>query len=55
MRVTTYKVGNKFHCQVDSTNPGATVAKATRESKEEAVKSALNKAGQRVIIKGKSL
>ena len=55
MRVTTYKVGNKFHCQIDSTDPGATVAKASNQIKEEAVKSALNKANQRVIIKGKSL
>ena len=55
MRLTTYKVGNKFHCQIDSTNPGATVAKATNQNKEEAVKSALDKAHQRVIIKGKSL
>ena len=55
MRVTTYKIGGKFHCHVVDTNPGATIARASGDNKEEALQTALNKAGQRVIIKGRSL
>jgi hypothetical protein len=55
MRVTTYKIGDKFHCHVATTDPGATIARASSESKEEAQETALNKAEQRVIIKGRSL
>ena len=55
MRVTTYKIGDKFHCHVANTEPGATIARASGENKEDALQTALNKAGQQVIIKGKSL
>ncbi|MFI5134401.1 MAG: hypothetical protein ACHQD9_00980 [Chitinophagales bacterium] len=55
IRVTTYKVGHKFHCQVSDPVPEATIAKATGPSKEAAVNKALNKASERIIIKGKSL
>ncbi len=55
IRVTTYKLGDKFHCHVSNTEPGATIARATGVNMEDAVNTALNKAGQRIIIKGKSL
>jgi hypothetical protein len=55
IRVTTYKIGDKFHCHVSNDDPGATIARSTSTSKEVAVNSALNKASQRIIIKGKSL
>ena len=52
--VTTYKIGDEFHCHV-SNDPGATIARASAPSKQVAVSLALEKASGRILIKGKSL
>lgn len=55
VRITSYKAGNEFHCKVSPAEPGAAIATASGSSKEAAVNDALNKASQRILIKGKSL
>lgn len=55
VRITTYKIGNEFHCHVANADPGATIARTKAVSKEEAVTEAIRKASERIVIKGKSL
>ena len=39
--VTTYRVGDTFHCRVDNVSPGAIIARARGASKDEAEQKAL--------------
>lgn len=55
VKVTTYKVGNEFHCQVTDSEPGATIARSKADTANDAVNSAISKASRRIIIKGKSI
>jgi methylmalonyl-CoA mutase cobalamin-binding subunit len=55
VRITTYKIGNEFHCHVANADPGATIARTSAASKEDAVSEAIKKASERIVIKGKSL
>ena len=55
VRVTTYKIGQEFHCHVANADPGATIARTSASSKEDAVNEAIKKAAERIVIKGKSL
>ena len=55
VRITTYKIGNQFHCHVANADPGATIAKTSSASKEDAVTEAIKKASERIVINGKSL
>ena len=53
--IITYKIGNEFHCHVANADPGATIARTSAASKEDAVNEAIKKASERIVIKGKSL
>jgi hypothetical protein len=43
-RVTSYKLGDTYHCSVDNVSPGAVVARAEGKSREEAENAAVEKA-----------
>ena len=48
VRVTSYRIGDRFHCHVENTDPGATIARAEGPTKEQAVEIALSKARERL-------
>lgn len=48
LEVRSYKVGNTYHCHISNTDPGATIARASGMTEEEAVTIATEKARQRV-------
>ena len=48
VHVVTYRLGKIYYCKVDNVSPGAQVARASAESREEAERTALAKAGERL-------
>jgi hypothetical protein len=46
--VNSYKIGDRFYCHVENTDPGATIARAEGSTKDEAIRIALSKAGLRL-------
>lgn len=48
IRVNSYKIGDRFYCHVENTDPGATIARAEGSTKDEAIRIALSKAGLRL-------
>ena len=48
IRVNSYKIGDRFHCHVENTDPGATIARAEGSTKDEAIQVALSKARERL-------
>ena len=47
-RVTSYRVGDQFHCVVDNVSPGAWIARATAATREEAEREATGQAEERL-------
>ena len=43
-RVTSYKLGDTYHCSVDNVSPGAVVARTEGKTREEAENGAVEKA-----------
>ena len=43
-RLTTYRLGDVYHCTADNVSPGARVARATGATKDEAEAGALKRA-----------
>lgn len=43
-RVTSYQLGDTYHCSVDNVSPGAVVARAEGQTREDAEKAAVEKA-----------
>jgi ribosome-associated translation inhibitor RaiA len=48
VRVTTYKIGEEYHCHVYSADPGAAIARAHATQRERAIEEALQKAKKRL-------
>ena len=48
LRLTSYKLGEVFHCQADNVSPGATLVRETGSSREEAERKALAVARRRL-------
>jgi hypothetical protein len=48
IQITTYQIGAEFYCHVSNTDPGATIARATGQTDEEAKQKALEKASARI-------
>lgn len=48
LEVRSYKIGNTYHCHVANVDPGATIARASAPTEEEAVRVATEKARERV-------
>ena len=46
--ITTYCLGDQWHCTVANVDPGANIARADGASREDAVKTALEKAASRL-------
>jgi len=46
--VTSYRIGNRYHCHVANADPGATIARADGDTREEALQRALTKATERL-------
>jgi hypothetical protein len=42
--VISYRLGDRYHCDVDNVSPGARLARGEGKSREEAEKQALDKA-----------
>jgi len=43
-RLTSYRLGEVYHCRADNVSPGARLARTTVATKEEAEKAALERA-----------
>ena len=48
LRLTSFKLGELFHCQGDNVSPGATLVRETGASREEAELKALETARRRL-------
>jgi len=46
VNLTSYRVGDVFHCKADNVSPGAALARTTGATREEAEKKALERAEQ---------
>jgi len=44
VHLTTYQLGEKFHCTADNVSPGANLARVTGDSREDAEAKALARA-----------
>jgi hypothetical protein len=48
VRITTYKIDDEFYCHIYNADPGATIARASGNTREEALQKALEKATARI-------
>jgi hypothetical protein len=48
VRVVSYKIGDHYYCHVENCDPGATIARADGNSRENAVHLAVSKADGRL-------
>jgi hypothetical protein len=46
VKLTSYKLGDVYHCKADNVSPGAAMARATGTTREEAEQKALDRARQ---------
>jgi hypothetical protein len=46
IRLTSYKLGEIYHCKADNVSPGAWLARTTAPTREEAERKALERARQ---------
>jgi hypothetical protein len=46
VRLSTYKLGDTYHCKADNVSPGAALARTTGATREEAEEKALERARQ---------
>ena len=44
VNLTSYRLGNKFHCKADNVSPGAALARTTGATREEAEAQAIARA-----------
>lgn len=44
VNLTSYRLGEEFHCKADNVSPGAALARTTGATREEAEKKALQRA-----------
>jgi hypothetical protein len=46
VQLTTYKLGNVYHCKADNVSPGAALARTTGKTRDEAEAKAVERAEQ---------
>ena len=46
VNLTSYRLGDVFHCKADNVSPGAALARTTGSTREEAEKKALERAAE---------
>ena len=51
--VMTYKIGDRYYCHVANADPGATVARAEADTREQAEQLAMTKAKDRLGVKSR--
>jgi hypothetical protein len=44
VRLTTYKLGDTYHCKADNVSPGAAIARTTGKTRDEAENKAIARA-----------
>jgi hypothetical protein len=49
VRLTTYRLGDTYHCKADNVSPGAWIARASGTTREEAEQKALSVARERLV------
>ena len=49
VRITTYRVGEGYHCRIDNVSPGATIARASGSTAIEARDEATTSAQERLL------
>jgi hypothetical protein len=48
VNLRTYRIGDTFYCKADNVSPGATIARATGATREEAEEKTIAKARERL-------
>jgi hypothetical protein len=48
VHLTSYRIGETFHCSIDNVSPGATLARSSGPTREEAERIAIEKATERL-------
>jgi hypothetical protein len=48
VNLRTYQIGDVYHCKADNVSPGATIARSTGVTREEAEQKAIAKATERL-------
>lgn len=48
IKITSYKIGGRYHCHVANQDPGATIARAESITRDEAEENAIAKARKRL-------
>lgn len=48
VRFTSYRLGDRYHCQVDNVEPGAVIARAEGATREDAERAAREQARRRL-------
>lgn len=51
VNITSYKIGDWYHCHISNVDPGATIARTDGSTREEAMQVALAKAYERLTSK----
>ena len=46
--ITTYRIGDTYHCHIDNVSPGATVSRGEGTTRQEAEEAAIAKARERL-------
>lgn len=48
VHLTSYRIGETFHCTADNVSPGANLARTSGATREEAENKAIERAGERL-------
>jgi hypothetical protein len=48
VRLTSYRIGETFHCTADNVSPGATLARTSAATREEAEDAAIDRAKEKL-------
>ncbi len=48
VKLVSYRLGETYHCTLDNVSPGATIARTTGSTREEAESKAIRSAGQKL-------
>jgi hypothetical protein len=48
VHLASYRIGETFHCTLDNVSPGATLARTTGSTREEAESKAIERAAERL-------
>jgi hypothetical protein len=46
VNLTSYRIGREWHCKADNVSPGAAVCRTTGETRDEAERKAIERAGE---------